>query len=317
MKTPNYEKLAKLAGDQDNVATRSQLRKIGFSDDRIQGLVSKGHWLQLQRGVYLLGRGPATWRQRARAAELAAQSGVALDAGSALLWWRIEGPSEGDIELVVVDGKARPRPRGAVVRFPSRVLATRTREGVRVVSIEDALLAYAASTGDRRKVEVAVESALLQRKTAERKIWQTIGRNSRRGVRGVALLRSVMENRPEGKPSRSILELEVLDLLRKNNVPLPARNVDVIDANGDAREIDLCYVAQKGAIEADSKRWHSTASQRAADRKRQAALEAVGFEFVRVTWSDLFDRPEWVVAQARRLSGKNLRRPVLRAASRS
>jgi hypothetical protein len=254
----------------------------------------------------LLGRGPATWRQLARAAELSADGGVALDAGSALLWWRIEGPDEGDIELVVTDGKARPRPQGAIVHFPSRALKTRVREFVRVVTIEDALLGFAASSGDQRKVEVAVESTLLQHRTTERKIWQTIGRNSRRGVRGVALLRSVMENRPDGKPSRSILELELLDLLRRHKLPLPSRNVDVVDGNGDRREIDLCYLPQRGAIEADSKRWHSTASQKAADRRRQAALEAVGFEFVRVTWSDVFDRPEWVIAEVRQLLARKI-----------
>jgi hypothetical protein len=177
----------------------------------------------------------------------------------------------------------------------------RKSEGVQVVGIEDALLGFAAMSKDRRAVEVAVESALLSHKTSERKIWQAIGRNSRKGVRGVALLRHVMEHRPEGKPSRSMLELEVLDVLRKSGVPLPARNVDVIDGNGDKREIDLCYLTQKGAIEADSKRWHSTASQKADDRRRQRALEAVGFEFVRVTWSDVFDRPEWVIDQVRRL----------------
>jgi len=302
MRKPNYDELAKLAADQDNVVTRTQLRKIGFTDERIQALLANGLWLRLQRGVYLLGPGPATWRQQARAAWLAAgQRVVGLDASSSLLWWRVDGPEEGDIELVLVDGVGGPTPSGAFVHHLKRRVKTQMRDGVRVVRIEDALLGFAASSGERKHVEVAVESALLSRRTTERKIWQHIGRNSRRGVRGVALLRSVMEHRPAGKPAKSILELEVLDLIRRNDLPLPSRNVDVIDANGDRREIDLCYVDRKGAIEADSKRWHSTESQTAADRKRQSALEAVGFEFVRVTWSDVFERPEWVIAEVRRL----------------
>ena len=110
-----------------------------------------------------------------------------------------------------------------------------------------------------------------------------------------------MEHRPHGKPSRSILELEVLDVLRSSGLPLPARNVEVIDGDGNRREIDLCYLLHKGAIEADSRKWHSTASQTAEDKLRQRALEAVGFEFVRVTWRDVFDRPEWIIGEARRL----------------
>jgi hypothetical protein len=300
-KQTKYERLAKLATDQDNVATRGQLGSIGFSDKQVSLMLRRGHWVQLQRGVYLLARGPATWRQRARAGQLAGGDVVALDAGSALLWWHLEGPDEGEIDLVLTGGKGRPEPRNCVVRQPSRPLAIRTRDGVRVVCIEDALLGYSAACGDRKAVEFAVESALLSRRTSERKIWQTIGRSSRPGVRGVALLRSVMENRPNGKPSRSILELEVLDLIREWGLPLPTRNVDVVDGDGNRREIDLCYVPTKGAIEADSRRWHSTASQKAEDRRRQRALEAVGFEFVRVTWRDVFDRPDWVIAEVSRL----------------
>jgi hypothetical protein len=297
----DYDGLAKLAKNQDNVVARPQLLTLHFSDKQIGLFLERGHWLQLQRGVYLLGRGPATWRQLARAAQLAGGDVVALDAGSALVWWCVEGPKEAEIELVLTSGRGKPEPRGCVLRQPSRSLTVRTREGVRVVCLEDALLGYAASCNDRAAVEFAVESVLLSRRSTERKIWQTIGRNSRPGVRGVALLRSVMEKRPDGKPARSHLELEVLDLIRRSGLPLPARNFDVVDGDGNHREIDLCYVAQKGAIEADSRRWHSTATQKAEDRRRQRALEAVGFQFVRVTWRDVFDRPDWVIAEIRQL----------------
>lgn len=110
-----------------------------------------------------------------------------------------------------------------------------------------------------------------------------------------------MTNRPKGKPARSFLELEVLDLIRASDMPLPRRNHDVIDGNGQKREIDLCYVAQRGAIEVDGAAFHSTATQTASDRKRQKALEAVGFRFVRVTWRDAFDRPGWVIEQVSEL----------------
>ena len=300
-KQTKYDRLARLAAEQEHVATRKQLRAIGFNDYQIGQMVKRKHWVQLQRGVYLLSPGPATWRQRARAAQWAGGQSVALDAGSALLWSGFAGPDEGAVELVVTQPTGNPSPRGVVVRHPSRPVRTRTLGKVRVASVEDALLGFAAVSGDRKAVEIAVESVLLANKTTERKLWRHIGLNSRSGVRGIALLRSVMENRPLGKPARSILEIELLDLLRKRKIPLPARNVDVIDANGDRREIDLCYVDQKGAIEADSRRWHSTESQTAEDSRRQRALEAVGFEFVRVTWADVFQRPDWVVSEVQRL----------------
>jgi hypothetical protein len=298
---PDYARLAKMAATQDNVATRADLHAAGFSDERIESMIRHEHWRQLQRGVYLLAPGGAAWRQTARAAQYAGGAKVALDAASSLLWWGVEVPAPARIDLALLDRRGGPAPRGVRIRYPSRPLRTVTRDGVLVVCIEDALLSFAAVSKNRREVEVAVESALLSRRTTERRLWQSIARNARPGVRGVALLRHVMEHRPQGKPSRSILELEVLDIIRSSDLPVPSRNVEVVDADGNRREIDLCYVEQKGAIEADSRRFHSTATQTAADRRRQEALEAVGFRFVRVTWRDAVDRPGWVVDQIRAL----------------
>lgn len=296
-----YAQLARLAAANDLVVSREQLLGIGLTDHQIKGFLKKGLWQQLQRGVYLLSAARPTWRQRARAAFLAAGRDSALAAASGLLWWGLDGAPEGTIELIVprTDG---PTPRGVKVHRPTREVKVRVRDGVRVTGIEDTVLDFAAC-GDRRRVELAVESALLSRRTTERRIWRHIATNSRPGVRGVALLRHVMAHRPKGKPGRSYLELEVLDLIRASDLPVPTRNVDVIDADGKKREIDLCYVEQMGAIAADGKAFHSTATQTKADRKRQAALEAVGFRFVRFTWADVFDRPDWALEQIRGLLG--------------
>jgi hypothetical protein len=199
-----------------------------------------------------------------------------------------------------------PTPKNVSVHRPSRHQKTVVRDRVLVTTIDETLLDFAVNAS-RQLVERAVESALLSRRTTERHIWRVVAMNSRKGVRGVALLRHVMFHRPKGKPARSVLELEVLKLIRTEGLPLPTRNHDVIDANGDQREIDLCYVAQKGAIEADGQAFHSTATQTESDRIRQGALEAVGYTFVRVTWYDRFQRPEWVIEQIRGLLGGSVR----------
>lgn len=298
---PDFDGLLQLAHEQDNVVTRPQLLDIRFSDEQIGLFVGRHLWTQLQHGVYLLSPGPPSWEQRARAAQYAGADGVVLDGASALRWRAIEVGDHDEVEIAMTHRQGGSLPEGVVLHYPSRALTVQQVNGVLAVCVEDALLGFAAACRNRRKVEVAVESALLNRLTSERRVWQCVARNSRRGVRGVALLRSVMENRPLGKPSRSILELELLDLIRNSDLPMPTRNVDVVDANGDHREIDLCYLPQKGAIEADSRRWHGTESQQADDARRQAALEAVGFAFVRVTWPDVMQRPGWALDQIRQL----------------
>src|SRR5205085_896735 len=115
---------------------------------------------------------------------------------------------------------------------PSRPQKTVVRDRVLVTTIDETLLDFAIDA-ERHLVERAVESALRSHRTTERHIWRLVAMNSRKGVRGVALLRHVMFHRPKGKPARSVLELEVLDLIRKEGLVLPTRNNDVIDANGD------------------------------------------------------------------------------------
>jgi hypothetical protein len=298
-----YDKLAKLAAETDQVVTRAQLRRIKFSGKRFATLRKKKLVQLLQRGVYLVGAAAATWHQLARAAFLAAGPDAWLSHTSALRWRGITGPDDDDSVHISTLRRDGPCPKGVTVHRPRRAVKVFRKDGIRIASIEDALLDFASIT-DRETLEIAVESALLSGKTHERKIWEVLVRNSRRGVRGVVLLRHVMEHRPKGKPARSVLELVVLDVLRRAGLPLPTRNHDTIDGNGDKREIDLCYVEHLGAIEADSKAFHSTATQSAKDATRQRALEAVGYRFVRVTWADAFERPEWIVAEVKKLLGR-------------
>ncbi|HUR78519.1 MAG TPA: hypothetical protein VMZ22_11265 [Acidimicrobiales bacterium] len=297
-----YTAIVELATETDFVVTRSQLDVLGIGEKRTRTLRTNQFLQLVQRGVYLAGPAPPSWRQLARAACLAAGTDSWLSHVAALRWRGFTVPEHDNSIHISAPRSDGPVPRDVVVHRPTRPVKVFARDGIRIASIEDALLDFAA-TADRATLEIAVESALLSRKTHERKIWRTIALNSRQGVRGVALLRFVMEHRPAGKPARSILELEVLGVLRRAGLPLPTRNHDVIDGNGDKREIDLCYVLERGAIEADSKAFHSTATQTAKDCYRQRALEAVGFTFVRVTWADVFQRPDWIVAEVTALLG--------------
>ena len=298
---PNSKKLARIAVANDDVIVRKQLHRCGFGDQRIKTLL-RNRWLfPMQRGVYRLGAAPPSWRQRARASHFAGGPLTMLGGASALAWWNVIEPPDGPIELIA-DRTDGPRPRDTRIRRPTRSITVRTRDGVRVSSIEDALLDYAASH-TRAQVEIAVEAALLSRRTTERRLWKVAALNSRQGVRGVRLFRTVLAHRPQGKPAKSVLELEVLDVIRNAGLPLPTRNYDTVDVNGEKREIDFCYVEALGAIEVDSRLWHSTRSQVESDLRRQRALESVGFSFVRVTFRDVHERPEWIVDQVRTLLG--------------
>ncbi len=209
----------------------------------------------------------------------------------------LDGATESVIEVVVPYGKG-PAPRGVKVHRTRHPSKTRMYDELPGTSVERLLVDYVAvvstDLGER-----AVESALTMGLTAERRIWRELA-SLGEFVRGVRRLTRIMEQRPNGKAARSTLELDVLRLIRKAGLPLPERNFDVY-VDGQRFEIDLAYVHSLGAIEADSKKWHSTATQKAKDRRRQDKLELAGWTFVRVTSADAYGRPEWVIEQIRAL----------------
>jgi very-short-patch-repair endonuclease len=153
-----------------------------------------------------------------------------------------------------------------------------------------------AATADVATLEQAVESALDQHLTAERRIWECISKEGGKGVPGSARLRRVMLERPNGPPAKSVLEIEVSHLLRRADLQNFVRNYPVLDGK---YKIDDAYLAERVAIEADSRRWHSTKTQRANDRKRRAELQAAGWHFESVTFDDVHLRPAETVARIR------------------
>lgn len=294
---PREQRLAELAAECDCVVTIDQLRVLGYSDQEIGTEVSKKVWQRLQRGVYLLSAGTPTWRQNVRAAMLGAGENAQLAARALAAWAGVDGATEGVVEIVVPYGKG-PAPNNVTVHRTRHESKTRMYDDIAGTSVERMLVDYAAFVSTEL-AERAVESVLVRGWTAERRIWSELATLGE-AVPGVRRLTRIMELRPEGKAARSTLELDVLRIIRKAGLPLPVRNHDAY-VDGERFEIDLVYLAVLGAIEVDSKRWHTTATQRAKDKLRQEKLEAAGWTFVRIRSADVYGRPEWVIAQIRNL----------------
>jgi restriction endonuclease-like protein/putative AbiEi antitoxin of type IV toxin-antitoxin system len=291
------EKLAKLAADNDCVVTLAQLRQAKYSKQDVETAVSKGVWQRLYRGVYLLSAGTPTWRQQVRATMLAAGAEAQLMGPTLAAWAGLDGASEGAIHVVVKYGNRRTRENLTAHR--TRHLSKRQKyDGLWGTSAERMLVDYAAAVSTDL-AEQAVECALRKGLTAEQRIWRELA-TLPEAVPGVRELARIMELRPKGKAARSTLEIDTLNLIRRTDLPMPMRNYDVW-VEGEHFEIDLAYLGAMGAIEVDSKRWHTTATQRAKDKQRQGKLEADGWSFVRVTSVDVYGRPEWVIEQIRDL----------------
>ncbi|MEY2473339.1 MAG: hypothetical protein QOK28_2668 [Actinomycetota bacterium] len=292
------QRLSVLAANNDCVVTITELSRTGYSKQEIATAVTKGLWKHLDHGVYFLSAGKPTWRQQVRAALLAAGGDAQMAARTLAAWEGVDGATEGIIEIVVSHGHAGPKPKGVTVHRTRHVSKKRMYDGLPGTSPERLLIDYAAHVSTDL-AERAVESVLSKGLTAERRIWRELA-TLPENVPGVRRLARIMELRPTGKAARSTLEIDTLNLIRKSDLPIPARNHDVwID--DEHFELDLAFPEAMKAVEVDSKRWHSTATQKAKDRHKQERCEAAGWSFVRVTSVDVYGRPEWVVEQIRDL----------------
>jgi hypothetical protein len=221
-----------------------------------------------------------------------------MNARTLAAWVGLDGAPEGVIEIVVPHGDAGPEPQGVIVHRTRRSSKARMYDGVAGTSIERLLVDYTAlvSTG---LAERAVESALSKGLTAERRVWRELADLGEK-VPGVRALTRIMDLRPTGKAARSTLEIDALNLIRRSDLPVPVRNHDVW-VDDEHFELDLAYVGALKAIEVDSKRWHRTRTQKTRDRYKQERCESAGWTFLRITSTDVYGRPHWVVDQIRDL----------------
>lgn len=154
-------------------------------------------------------------------------------------------------------------------------------------------------------VDQAVDAALARRLVTMEGLWWALVRVARKGRSGVGVLRACLEWR-FGVPD-SVLEGLFLRLVRDHDLPQPVVQYEVT-VNGRARRIDAAYPDRMLAIELDGAATHASPEALQRDLARQNELSALGFAFLRFTFSDLTQRKVETARQVRELYA---RLPVL------
>ena len=97
-----------------------------------------------------------------------------------------------------------------------------------------------------------------------------------------------------GDGAHSEAERRLHRLLARYGISGWQSNFDVV-IGGRRYSIDVAFPAQRVAVEVDGYRYHSSADAFQSDRTRQNRLSGAGWRVLRFTWSDLADRPEYVI----------------------
>ena len=97
--------------------------------------------------------------------------------------------------------------------------------------------------------------------------------------------------RTEPALTRSEAERRALELIRAARLPTPETNVHI-----HGHEVDLLWREQRLVVEIDGYAFHSSRRSFERDRRKDRELAAAGYLILRITWRELTDERDAVVA---------------------
>jgi very-short-patch-repair endonuclease len=264
-----------LAARRYGVVTAAELAAAGLGRRAVERRMVEGRLRRLYRGVFLVGAQPGRW-SREIAAVLAVGHGAAISHRSAAALWEILPPNDDPVDVTVTRGHPRNRPGIQVHR--TRRFQHSLNAGVRVTTPLRTLQDLASAVGSR-DLERAVEEAQVRRLVTRQEIERLRGRSGAAG-RG-----------REPSLTRSEAERRLLRLIRVAQLPAPRTNVRV-----DRHEVDFLWLDERVIVEVDGFGFHSSRAAFERDRAKDRALQAAGYVVLRITWRQLVDEPEAVIA---------------------
>jgi len=286
----HMRRILSLTSTQGGAASRGQLRSIGVEGRAIRRLVSAGDLIAKGPEVVIAAGTPPSSELDVIAASLdAAPSAVTHTTAAA--WWGVAGFNLRPIQIAREHrGLGRPSlaDRIHVVRSLPEAWTT-VHRGVRVARPELAVL-HLCGTIDLGRAARALDNAWAMRLLSGRSLVALLAEYGEHGRNGTAILRQLVDERGPGyTPPTTNLESRFRDLLAPECLPRMRMQVDSggerWSGRVDFRAEDLPLV-----VEVQSERYHSSLSDREADARRTAALEADGFVVLEVTdtavWQD-------------------------------
>jgi very-short-patch-repair endonuclease len=299
------DRLLAIAAANHGVLATEDVERADVDPGGLAALVRSGVLLRLRRGAYVVAAPDWTAAGPERRLDLRTRAvirarGNSDEAATHQSALAVHGLPLHGVALGVVDlsGRVRRvRREGSLRIHPTdRRLEVVEVDGCRSVSIAVALTQVALREG-RLPAIVAADRALAQRRVELDEVVDLVRRLSptpRQGVRAERWLRQC------DPLSESVGETRSRLLLTDLGHP-PLSQVRVADATGTVvARVDL-LVGKRVVVEFDGLVKYSGQDGRealAAEKRREDALRALGYEVVRLTWADL-DNPRRVDALVR------------------
>ena len=272
-------------------------REIGATEAEERSRVERGQWERMHSGLLRDTAAPQTDEQLLLAA-CEYTGGVASHRAALWLWELLGGPLEA-VEVTVTRPHA-PRPRGVIVHRSGDLehAVVSRRRGIPVTT-PLRTLADAGAVVPKLLVGAAFDAAVAHRLVTASAVEAEIARLSKRGRRGVGVLRAVLEERDCIGRSPSVLEAKGRQLLRRGRLPSPV--TELVTGPHNEFRLDFAWVEALLAWELNGWEWHSSYEAVRKGKARNNKLTAQGWAILQHDWFDIVRRPTAVLAELRAL----------------
>lgn len=292
--------ISRTAATQHSVVGRRQLLDAGVPGHVIEHRLSKGLLVPVHAGVYRVASGRTTWHQRIMAATLAAGPGAVASHRAAAFLHGLAG-IDPRAEVTVTRGRA-PRPPGVVVHRPLSLSSAdvEERDGIPRTRVPATLVGLSAVV-PVPLLEAALDDALVRGLVSCPHLLRRLDAVGQKGRRGAATIAGLLAARSTGpRWAQSEFERRLLALVVAAALPRPVLQFEVVLPNGRRAYLDFAWPDLLVGVEADSYRHHASRRDWAKDHTRNNLLTSLGWRVLPVTWEDMVERPDQVIALLRR-----------------
>jgi very-short-patch-repair endonuclease len=284
-----------------------QLYDLGCTRREVQG--RRGGLLEpLYRGVYRTAGARPSFEGDVLAACWATGGWASGRCAAALFGFRRITASEPEI---VVARSHVPKLAGVRVRSVQGLLpADLSVIGIIPVTVPARILLDLARVAPDL-LEGALNDALLRNLTTIQTMERLLLRTGMKGRPGVAALAELVALFRDGRrPTQSELEDDLRDLLRRSGLPELEQQFPVQLPGGRTVWLDFAYPEARLGVEADGDRYHSSPTERAKGRQRDARLAVVGWEVLHFGRNEIDHTPRDVADQVDAVRRARLRTTV-------
>lgn len=289
--------MAAVAAHQEGAFSREQAHRAGWSNDQLRRREASGELRRTGDRSWAFAAAPLTWRQGLWSVVLDLGPGTRVSHRAAAALHPLDGFGEDVIEVTIPAGRrVQPRP-GVTVHLSTYLdrIDRVTIEGLPATSATRTIIDLAAVCS-AKQLEVALDAGVRDLLTTEAFLYRRLAQLDLGHRRGSATLRELLS---DGIRCHSELERAFAQLVRRAGLPRPVpQQVFRHDGRFVAR-VDFSF-PNGLVVEVHGRKPHATGHQQQRDLERTNELSLVGEAVLQFTTSDVYERPDYVLATVAR-----------------